>query len=295
MRVLLTGATGGLGPFLVDELSRNHEVVVFSRTPRTEGLDVEWVTGDLMDFDACAAALRGVDVVQHLAAQRWPTEHPDFAEMTAEAGLTPDATLRVNLLGLYPLASAAVEAGVQTFVLAGSNCALGHGFRRSGAAFPVEHLPIDESHPTAVEDTYSFSKLAGEEMLAMLTRAFGMRTYVTRLGSLRPPARRATHRAEAAPAEEWDPWMWTWVASEDVARAHVSIMDAAQSLPAHDVFFVNADDTLALEPTAELVARFRPDLLDRFTEVQGHGTLISHAKLTSATGWRPTITWREES
>lgn len=295
MRVLLTGATGGLGPFVMDELSRDHEVRVFSRAPRPEGFDGEWVTGDLMDFDSCAAAVRGVDAVQHIAAQRWPTEHPDFAEMTAEAGLAPDTTLRTNLLGLYPLASAAVEAGVQTFVLAGSNCALGHGFRRSDVPFPVEYLPIDENHPTAVEDTYSYSKLAGEEMLAMFTRAFGMRTYVTRLGSLRPSVRRATHRAEVVPAEAWDPWMWTWVASEDVARAHVAIMEAAPSLPLHDVFFVNADDTLALEPTTELVERFRPDLLDRYAGVEGHGTLISNAKLTSATGWRPTITWREES
>lgn len=296
LRVLLTGATGGLGPFVLEELKQNHEVVVFSRQPRPDGLSgVDWVTGEITDYDACVAALSGVEAVQHIAGQRWPTDHPDFAEMTAEAGLSRDSTLRVNLLGLHTLASAAVATGVKTFVLAGSNCALGHGFRLSGDAFPVEHLPIDETHATAVEDSYSFSKLAGEEMLAMFTRAFGMRTYVTRIASIRDVGRRATHAAEVHPALSWDPWLWAWVASEDVARAHVSIMEGASDLKKHDVFFVNAADTLALEPTDQLVDRFRPDLVPLFASVEGHGSLISHSKLTAATGWRPRVTWRPEA
>ena len=42
------------------------------------------------------------------------------------------------MLGTYYLMQAAVEAGVKTVVMAGSNCALGHGFRISDSPFPIE-------------------------------------------------------------------------------------------------------------------------------------------------------------
>ena len=76
----------------------------------------------------------------------------------AAEGLAPDTTFRTNLLGLYNLLQAAVEADVHTVVMAGSNCALGHGFRISRTPFPHAFLPIDETHPTYPEDSYSFTK-----------------------------------------------------------------------------------------------------------------------------------------
>lgn len=296
MRVLLTGVTGGLGPFVLDELSnRNHEVVVFSRRPKPRDFSgAKWVVGDITEYSSCLDALEGVEAVQHIAGQRWPAEHPDFEALTTEARLPMDAAIRVNILGLYNLGLASAAAGVKTFVLAGSNCALGHGFRRSGTPFKIDRLPVDESQSTSVEDSYSYSKLVGEEMLAMFTRAFGMRTYATRLASIRNPQRRALHASEVRPAETWDPWLWAWVASEDAASAQVALMERANSLPEHDVYFVNAADTLALEPTDELVSRFRPDLLEKYTQVIDHGSLISIEKLVDAAGWQPRISWRRE-
>ena len=109
------------------------------------------------------------------------------------------------MVGVYYLMQAAVEAGVGRVVMAGSNCALGHGYRISQTPFPFQALPIDESHPAYPEDSYSYSKLAGEMLLASYTRAYGMRTYVTRPASYLPartaaavgPQRRAGHWLES--------------------------------------------------------------------------------------------------
>jgi len=197
------------------------------------------------------------------------------------------------MLGAYYLMQAAVEAGVKTVVMAGSNCALGHGFRISDTPFPISFLPIDETHQTLPEDSYSYSKRAGEDLLASFSRAYGIRTYVTRIAGVCPPERRQQMASEARPAKAWNPWLYCWVGSEDVADAHHLLMEAAHDLPAHGVYFLNADDTTALEPTKELVERLNPALASLAAGLEGHQSLLSCDKLKRAVGWRQHTSWRK--
>jgi len=146
---------------------------------------------------------------------------------------------------------------------------------------------------TDVEDSYSYSKLAGEELLASFTRAYGIRTYVTRPSGICPPQRRQAMAQNAQPATGWNEWLWGWVASEDVARMHRMIMEAVETLPPHDVYFLNGADTTALEPSLELVERFRPDLLPLVRDLSGHAAFFSTAKARRAFGFEPQFTWRE--
>ncbi len=291
MRVLVTGAAGRLGDFVVQELrQQHHEPVLFSRTePPYEYDDLTWIQGDLCCYEDCLRAMQGVDAVQHLGARPNPTDHPRVKARTHDF----DATFKSNMLGTYYVMQAMVEAGVNCIVMAGSNCALGHGFRISSTPFPIQYLPIDEEHPTSVEDTYSYSKLAGEELLASYTRAYGIRTYVTRICGILPPERRAELARAVRPATAWSDGLWCWIASEDVATAHCMIMNAADQLPPHDVFGLNADDTTALESSMELVETFRPDLVPLTRRLDSHQSLMSVAKLKKAVGWSPGPSWRE--
>jgi nucleoside-diphosphate-sugar epimerase len=294
MKVLVTGASGQLGPFVIRALQERHEVVLMSRQPpAAEFAALPWVQGDLTLFEACRRAVQGVDAIQHLAAQPWPVDHPALRGQAAAQGLSFDVTLQSNLIGLYYLLHAAVEAGVQCVVMAGSNCALGHGYRISQTPFPLQALPIDETHPAYPEDSYSFSKLAGELLLASYTRAYGIRTYVTRPARICPPARRQQMARTATPATGWDPWLWAWVGSEDCASAHRLLMEQAETLPAHEVYYLTAPDTTALEPSAELMARFQPSLLAGAASVHGHGAFFSTRKLHQAVGWQHHTSWRE--
>ena len=181
MKVLITGASGQLGTFVIRALRERHDVILMSRQPPdAEFATLPWVHGDLTVFDDCWQAVQGVDAIQHLAAQPWPVDHPALRGQAAAQGIPFDATLKSNVLGLYYLMQAAVAAGVGRVVMAGSNCALGHGYRISQTPFPLQALPIDENHAAFPEDSYSYSKLAGEMLLASYTRAYGIRTYVTR-------------------------------------------------------------------------------------------------------------------
>lgn len=294
MKVMITGGNGKLAAYVVRELAPNHEIVLFARhRPADEFAQYPWIQGDLTDFEACKRAVEGVDAIQHIGAQPWPVDHPNMRARAAEQGIPFDATFKTNMLGSYYLMQAAAEAGVKTVVMAGSNCALGHGFRISGAPFPIERLPIDETHPTYPEDSYSFTKRAGEDLLASFTRAYGMRTYVTRIAGICSAERRQQIAANAKPVTAWSEWLWCWVGSEDVASAHRLLMERAEQLPPHDVYFLNADDTTCLEPTLELVERFNPALAPLVTRLEGHQSFLNCDKLKQAVGWEHKTTWRD--
>ena len=295
MKVLVTGASGQLGTFVIRALRERHDVVLMARQPPdAEFAALPWVRGDLTVYEDCRQAVQGVEAIQHLAAQPWPVDHPALWGRAAAQGIPFDATFKSNMLGLYYLMQAAVEAGVGRVVMAGSNCALGHGYRISQTPFPLQALPIDECHPAYPEDSYSYSKLAGELLLASYTRAYGMRTYVTRPAGICSPQRRQQMAQHAAPATGWNPWLWAWVGSEDVASAHRLLMEETERLPPHDVYYLTADDTTALESSAELIARFQPALMPYAAALSGHQAFFSTRKLQQAVGWQHHTSWRRQ-
>jgi nucleoside-diphosphate-sugar epimerase len=297
MKVLVNGVSGRLGPYVVRELENaGHELVLFSRrTPASEFKHLPWVQGDITVYEDCLRSLGSgsFDAIQHVAAQPNPTDHPGQRERSSERGLPFDTTMRSNILGLYYMLQAALENDVEIFVMTGSNCALGHGYRISDKPFPTKFLPVDETHPSDVEDSYSYSKLAGEMLLESYTRAYDMRTYSVRSAGICNEERRRAIAANVKPVESWNPWLWAWVGSEDVASAHRLLMEKAGEITPHGVFYCNGDDTTVLESSKELVRKFRPDLLPLVRDLDGNASFLSNQKLRQVVGWEHKTSWRE--
>ncbi len=93
MKIVITGATGLIGPRLVRDLvARGDEVTVLSRSPEkaTAALDVPAVRWDAENDVAPVSALSGADAVVHLAgapvAQRWNAEAKAAIVDSREAG-----------------------------------------------------------------------------------------------------------------------------------------------------------------------------------------------------------------
>ena len=296
MKVLVTGISGRLGPFVVRDLIRaGHEVVLFSRRPPGEEFrHLRLVLGDINNFEDCQRAMEGgIEAVQHLAAQSWPVDHPRMREEAAKKGIPFDATMRSNLLGVYYPLMAAVEKKIQIFVMTGSNCALGHGFRISERPFPLQYLPVDESHPSDVEDSYSYTKHTAEEMLASFSRAYGMRTYTLRSAGICDEQQRRAMAANARPVTGWSEWMYCWVGSEDVASAHRLLMERAHEIEPNGVYFCNGDDTGVLEPSLEILERFKPEYLPLVRSLPGNASFLSNQRLKQAVGWEHQTSWRK--
>lgn len=297
-KVLITGASGRFARFMVAALRDSYDLVLTSRSePPENRADLPWVQGDLNVYENCLQAVDGVEAIMHLGAVPWPSDHAQIRAERKARGVSDsppfDATMHTNVMGTYYLMRAAVEAGVKVVVMTGSNCAFGHGYRISDRPFPFQYLPLDEEHPSDVEDSYSYSKLAGEELLASFTRAYGIRTYVTRPAGICPPERLREIATEASPVQGWSDWLWGYVPSEDLARMQRMILEQADALPMHDVFVANGLDTTLLEPTRDVIARFRPDLLPLTEGVEGHQALFSTAKAQDLLGWGPKASWRD--
>jgi UDP-glucose 4-epimerase len=119
-RIVVTGGAGFIGGHLVARLAeRGDEVVVFDnlKRGRREKLDahirhgcVRLVEDDIRCFDAVAVAVRGCDVVYHLAAQ----------SNVMGAVQEPDYSVTTNVLGTFNVLRAAAEGHVPRVVFTSS-------------------------------------------------------------------------------------------------------------------------------------------------------------------------------
>ncbi len=119
MTTLVTGADGLLGSHLVRELlARGSHVRAMvqagSDSPTLDGLDIERVTGDLLEGDSLRSCIDGARRVVHCAA---------LTDMWAPA----QAHRSVNLEGTRNVAEACLEAGVERMLLVGSASAIEFG------------------------------------------------------------------------------------------------------------------------------------------------------------------------
>jgi len=102
MKVLITGASGKLGAYVIRELAAEHDLVLTSRRrPEAEFAHLPWVEGDLTSFAVCQRAVEGCDAIQQLGAQPWPVDHPETRARAEEQGIPFDATFKTNMLGTY--------------------------------------------------------------------------------------------------------------------------------------------------------------------------------------------------
>lgn len=117
-KVLVTGATGFIGNHVTRLcLEKGDEVRVMvmpgeDRSP-LDGLDVEFVEGNLLDPPSLEKAVQGVEQLYHLAAL--------FAVWTKD----PDLHYKINVDGAESILRAAMAAGVEKVVYTSSIAAIG--------------------------------------------------------------------------------------------------------------------------------------------------------------------------
>ncbi len=76
MKIVITGGSGFIGTYLMGSLLRaGHDVTIFDKRPSAIFQD-RYVFGDVRDIDSFSAALEGVEVVYHLAAEHADNVRP---------------------------------------------------------------------------------------------------------------------------------------------------------------------------------------------------------------------------
>lgn len=161
-RVLVTGACGFIGPYIVEELLKKGYRVRATDLPGAdyrylEPLECEVVCADLLRMDQAELAMEGIDMVIHTAARmNYYLKRPEFE--LANYHVT-EATCQ-----------AALNEGVKRFV----------HFSTCDTYGPPLYNPVDEEHPQRPINLYSITKLLGEQAAFRYHRDRGLPLTVIR-------------------------------------------------------------------------------------------------------------------
>ena len=228
MRVVITGAGGNLGTRLVPQLAHaGQEPVLFDSRPVET--PYESFQGDIRDFADVQAALRGADIVVHLAA------------ILGIAATTPHDFYEINLTGTFNVWEAAAQAGVRGLV-----------FSSTMSVYKPHDRPLQEDvltemsedFPARPRDLYGYTKAAGEEMCRLYGRTHGIPSVALRYGMFSP--------------EPFFPYgirlLYGGVDADDVAQAVLASVEALLSEKfEYDVFNVESLVPFSKEDEAQLL------------------------------------------
>lgn len=292
MKVLVTGGAGLIGSHTVDKLlTKGHTVRVLDalEPPTHRGgkpsylpSDAEFVHGDIRNPSDIDRALRGVEMVCHLAAT---------------GGFTADISryMEVNSLGTARLLEAIRDsgAGIRKVVVASSVAVYGegkyqcsvHGLTYPGlrpphqmekgtwgvlcprCGLPMTPCPISEDTPLRPETPYSISKMDQERLVLIWGRTYGipvvaLRYFVTYgpRQSLRNPYTGvlsifATRIRNGLPPLIFEDGLQSrdFVYVEDVAAANVLALE--QDAMDQEVYNVGTGQSITLKEVAETLLK----------------------------------------
>ena len=182
MKFFVTGAAGFIGSNLVDALlARGDEVVGFDNlstgNPQflagaKSSAAFSLVEGDLLDRAALEQAMKGSEVVIHLAANadvRFGTDHP-FRD------------LEQNTIGTFNVLEAMRTCGIRRIAFSSTGSVYGE----------AAVIPTPEDAPFPVQTSlYGASKVSGEGLISAYVEGFGFQGLVFRFVSILGP--RYTH------------------------------------------------------------------------------------------------------
>jgi nucleoside-diphosphate-sugar epimerase len=281
-RVVVTGASGKLGQFVVEHLvDSGYHVVSTDRVAPPAGSPGNFTIADLTDLGQVIELLSGVDegqaadAVVHLSA------------IPAPGLATNAATFRNNVPSTYNVLRAAQVVGIRNVVTASSETVLGLPFD-----VPPPYIPVDEDYDVLPQSTYSLGKSLEEEMGKHFTRWDPeLKVAALRFSNVMRPSDYAQFPSwqDDATARRWN--LWGYIDGRDGAQAVRRALEA--DFTGFEAFVIANEDTVMRRDSADLVAEVFPDVpLKR--PLQGRETLLSIDKARRILGYAPEHHWQDE-
>ena len=171
MKILVTGAAGFLGSHLTEklvELGNEVRVLVHYDSNNNWGWlenskykdSIEFVVGDIRDFDSVFSSMKGIQEVYHLAALIGiPYSY-----------LSPLAYIKTNIEGTYNILQSARQLGTENIMITSTSETYGS----------AQYVPIDEEHPKVGQSPYSATKIGADNLAVSFYKSFGLPIKIVR-------------------------------------------------------------------------------------------------------------------
>lgn len=284
-QILITGGSGQVGAYVIDRLKARHKLSVLDRIPPVHYPDLPFLKVDLTSLREVNQAVKGFDVVVHLAAIPHPFNDPG------------DRVLSVNVTSTYNIMEAARLNGIRRVIYACSESASGFGIH----AYPCkpDYIPIDEEHPSRPHESYGLSKYCAEIICQEYSRAYGIESISLRyawvwLDACREEIEKILARQMA------EEWFAAYIFPEDVAQAiecSLSMQLPDRHFP-FEMFYLTAQDTFSALPSLDLINKLfqgdRPKIRKpAYFEENPHASLFDITKAKKMLGYNPEFGWKD--
>lgn len=176
MKLLVTGALGHIGSKLIREYSKREDIELIRMLDNLstqrfcslfnlpEKKKYEFIEGDITNRECIKSALKGIDVVIHLAAI---TDAPSTLNNS-------ENTFKINLEGTKILLEESAKAGVKKFLFPSTTSVYGE------AEGVVDELTSD----LRPQSPYAEAKLKAEQEAVMAYKNLGLHTIILRMGTI---------------------------------------------------------------------------------------------------------------
>ena len=172
-RVLVTGADGFIGSHLTEMLlEKGYSVKAFTfynsfnnwgwldALPEKKLSEINIFSGDIRDPNGVREAMRGIDMVFHLAALiAIPFSYH-----------SPDSYVDTNIKGTLNVLQAAMELETEKIMITSTSEVYG----------TAQYVPIDEKHPFQGQSPYSATKIGADRLAESFYRSFRLPAAIVR-------------------------------------------------------------------------------------------------------------------
>jgi nucleoside-diphosphate-sugar epimerase len=297
MKILVTGGSGRIGTYVMEVLEKSgYEAINYDIIPPKTS-EQNFIKGDVRDRTALKKAIRGIDVVVHLAA--YPNERsiPNYWD-----------GWDLNVGGTFNVLQASVENGVKKFIYASSICVNGP---LTWARIPaLQYFPIDEKHPFRAQDLYGMGKVIGENLCYMYGAKFCLSVICLRFATvwfgheigfpdeevieaIKAPEK-VFEKPRVNNLKRWRDIVWQYVGVKDVAESIKLAIE--KEVSGYDAYNIGAAETPTDWPSLKLAEFFYQGTPIRNPELflaNPKRPLFDISKAQRELGYRPKTNWKE--
>ena len=170
-KIFITGACGFVGSHLTEFfIENNYNVIAFDRYNSNGDLgwlnnskyrnDIEFILGDIRDYDSVYKAMSSSNSCIHLAALIGiPYSY-----------ISPLAYIKTNVEGSYNVLESSKNLNLENIIITSTSETYGS----------AQYIPMDEKHPLVGQSPYSASKIAADQLSISYNRSFDLPVKIIR-------------------------------------------------------------------------------------------------------------------